>query len=413
VKLIPKEIEKYTVDLLRDLISIETVNPPGLEYAECANLLGKHLEQLGFHVELVSIPDDYLDKYYPYAPSHRGNPRHIVLARKGAGSPVLHFNGHYDVVPAGAGWKKDPFKSVIEEGRIYGRGSSDMKGGIAAVIGCLKHVADSKLKLGGTIEVAFVPDEESGGAGTRYLVDSKRTKPDYVIIAEPTHPPIGGITIGHKGMVRGVVKVLGKQVHGSKPWQGENAFVKASLLISEFLKEYQPLLNSRATEHPVEFVEGKHPTINLGGYAESLSRKDNIVPGEFTFSFDRRVIPEEDIDEVVKELERFFQSAAQRVGARHEVKVLSAVPASVTALDSKIVSVTSKCVKARLNVDPVATIDPGRNDAVFYKKIGVEVVNYGPGTDTNHAPDEYTTIAELTSAVETYTDIIKELLATP
>lgn len=412
--MIPKDTEKYMVDVLRDLIGIQTVNPPGLEYVKCAEFLRKHLEQLGFHVELVPIPEDYLDKYYPYAPSHRGHPRLIVLGRKGSGSPVLHFNGHYDVVPAGAGWTKEPFNAVVEEGRMYGRGSTDMKGGIAAVIGTLKLIADSKMKLGGTIEVAFVPDEESGGAGTRYLVESGRTKPDYVIIAEPTHPPIEGVTIGHKGIVRGTVKVLGKQVHGSAPWLGENAFVKAAMLVSEFMKEYQPLLDSRVTKHPTEDPKGKHPTINLGGYAESLSRKDNILSGEFTFSFDRRVIPEEDVDEVAKELQKYFQTAAQRVGARHEVKVLSAVPASVTPLDSKIVAVASKCIKARLNVDAVATISVGRNDAVFYKKIGVEVINLGPGAEpTAHTPDEYTTIAELNSSVEIYTDIIRELLAKP
>jgi succinyl-diaminopimelate desuccinylase len=410
--MIPQDIKEYTLNLLRNLISIQTINPPGLEYEKCSKYLRKNLEEFGFTVELVPIPEDYLDKYYPYAPSHRGNPRYVVLGRKGSGSPILHFNGHYDVVPAGAGWRRDPFEPVVEDGRIYGRGSTDMKGGIAAVIGCLKHITDSNLKHRGTLEVAFVPDEESGGAGTRYLIDSGRTKPDYVIIAEPTHPPAEGITIGHKGMVRGIVRVFGKQVHGSTPWKGENAFVKASQLVSEFTKEYQPLLNSRETAHPTEDSEGKHPTINLGGYAESLSKKDNILSGEFTFSIDRRVIPEEEVEEVAKELQNYFQTAAQRLGARHEVRILSAVPASVTSLDSRIVTVASKCIKSRLGLNAVPTISLGRNDAVFYKKIGVDVINYGPGEEhTAHSPDEYTTTAELTNCVEIYTDIIKELLA--
>lgn len=409
--MIPKEVENYTVDLLRELISMQTINPPGLEYVKCAELLKRHLEKLGFHVELVAIPDDYLDKYYPYAPSHRGNPRQIVLGRKGSGKPVLHFNGHYDVVPAGVGWKKEPFRPIVEEGRVYGRGSTDMKGGIAAVIGSLKHVVDSGLRLEGTVEVAFVPDEESGGAGTRYLIESGRTKPDYVIIAEPTHPPVEGMGIGHKGIVRGLVKVLGKQVHGSTPWRGENAFVKASQLVSEFMKEYQPLLDSKSTKHPTEDPEGKHPTINLGGYAESLSKKDNIISGEFTFSIDRRVIPEEDVDEVTKELVKYFQKAAERVKARYEMKILSVVPASVTSLDSEIARTVGKCIKSRFKTDPVAIISPGRNDAVFYKKIGIDVINYGPGMEAvAHTPDEYTTISELTNAVEIYTDIMKELL---
>lgn len=410
--MIPKEVEKYTVDTLRNLVSIQTINPPGDGYAKCAEFLKQQLEEVGFHVDLIPVPDEFLDKYYPYAPIHRGNPRHIVLGRRGSGSPVLQFNGHYDVVPVGTGWKKDPFEPRIEEGRMYGRGTTDMKGGIAATIGSFKHILDDKLKLDGTLEAAFVPDEESGGVGTRYLVETGRTKPDYVVIAEPTHPPIQRMKIGHKGIVRGVVRVFGKQVHGSAPWRGENAFVKASILVSEFMKEYQPLLDARATKQPTEDPEGKHPTINLGGYAESLSKKDNIISGEFVFSFDRRVIPEEDVNEVVKELQTTFQTVAQRVGARLEVKVLSAVPASVTSQDSRIATVTRKCIKSVLHTDAVASISVGRNDAVFYKMIGVDAINYGPGEEgTAHMPDEYTTIAELSIAVEVYTEIIKEFLA--
>jgi acetylornithine deacetylase/succinyl-diaminopimelate desuccinylase-like protein len=102
------------------------------------------------------------------------------------------------------------------------------------------------------------------------------------------------------------------------------------------------------------------------------------------------------------------------VGARHEVKILSSVPASVISLDSKVALAVSKCIKSKLKTDPVATISAGRNDAIFYKKMGVDAINYGPGVEaTAHIPDEYTTIAELINAVEIYTDLIKELVAKP
>ena len=407
---IPEHIREYVVKLLKDIVSIPTVNPPGEHYEECARLLEKELRSLGFETQLIRIPEDYLDRYYPYAPAHHGHPRYIVLARLGSERPILHFNGHYDVVPPGTGWRYDPFKPVEEEGRIYGRGTTDMKGGIAATIAAFRMLIEEGFRPRGTLEAAFVPDEEAGGAGTRYLVEKGYAKPDHVVIGEPTTS--SSITIGHKGLVRGVVRVLGKQVHGSVPWMGENAFLKAAAMVVEFMKSYEPLLRSRRTSAPVKYPEGVYPTINLGGLAESTSRKDNIVPGEFVFSFDRRVIPEEDLDAVIEELKRHLDDAAKKVGARYEVKVLSAVPPSLTPMDSEIVMVAKGCVEERLGIEPSIHMTLGRNDAVFYVRMaGSRAINYGPGVEgTAHTPNEYTTVEELVRVVEVYGCVIRRIL---
>jgi succinyl-diaminopimelate desuccinylase len=134
--------ESYVVGLLSRLISVPTVNPPGENYGEMAELLRGELEALGLRVEVHRVPDEVVERYYPWA---RGHPRYIVLARlSGDGEgPVLHFNGHYDVVPPGQGWSMDPFRPVVRDGRVYGRGASDMKGGIASIVAAVRALVDS------------------------------------------------------------------------------------------------------------------------------------------------------------------------------------------------------------------------------------------------------------------------------
>ncbi|MEM0015188.1 MAG: M20 family metallopeptidase [Zestosphaera sp.] len=405
-----EEYVGYTLEILKKLISIPTVNPPGQDYKRCAEYLGGVLEELGLEVELIEVPEDFMEKYYPYTSLSKGYPRYIVYGRaKRKGRRIIHFNGHYDVVPPGSGWSRDPFTPHIEGDKLFGRGSTDMKGGIAASIAAIRAALEKGLDVG--LEAAYVPDEEAGGTGTRYFTYKNVSKPDYVIIAEPSTS--SRINIGHKGLVRGVVRVFGKQVHGSVPWKGENAFIRAAKLASEFMDRYAEVLSSRVTKAPVMEPEARHPTINLGGYAESTSRKDNIVPGEFTFSFDRRTIPEEDVEQVAKELVEIFTGIAGRQGVRAEVKILSSVPASLTPLDSSLVRASSECVEKVLGSAPTILMSYGRDDGVFYRSVGIDTITYGPGVEeTAHMPDEYTSIEDLKKTIIVYDCMIESLSKT-
>ncbi len=172
-------VEQEMVGFLRGLVNIPTENPPGREYERCADYLGGWLERLGYHVEYPTIPPDQLDTLAPHG---MGLPRVSVLAvRPGSRPrPVLHYNGHYDVVPAGNGWTVDPFGGEIRDGRIYGRGVSDMKGGIAAAIYAVEALRRAGFTLTGTVEHSLVPDEESTGnrnAGTGFLVEQGYISP--------------------------------------------------------------------------------------------------------------------------------------------------------------------------------------------------------------------------------------------
>ncbi len=398
---------EFALEVLRRLISIPTINPPGQNYKKCAEYLGGVLEELGLEVDLVEIPEEFMELYYPYFPLNKGYPRYIVYGKtKKKGRKIVHFNGHYDVVPPGSGWTRDPFTPYVEGDKLFGRGSTDMKGGIAASIAAIRAILEKDLDVG--IEAVYVPDEEAGGTGTRYFVHKKVSKPDYVIIAEPSTS--SKIIIGHKGLVRGIVRVFGKQAHGSSPWKGVNAFVNASKLVSEFVEKYAEVLKSRITKAPVMEPEARHPTINLGGYAESISRKDNIVPGEFVFSFDRRTIPEEDVEHVTRELVEIFTSIAERQGVNAEVKILSSVPASLAMQESSLVKVSVSCVEKALGSTPTILMSSGRNDSVFYRLMGIDTITYGPGVEeTAHGPDEYTSIEDLRKTIIVYNCIIENL----
>jgi len=175
-----EEMVDFTVAMLR----IPTVNPPGDAYEDCARLIGARLGECDFTVD------------YPVAdtrPEHTAtHPRmNVVGLRRGrTDRPLVHLNGHFDVVPAGAGWTMDPFGGVVKDGRIYGRGSSDMKAGITAAIYAAEAIRRAGIPLVGSVEISGTVDEESGGfAGMAYLAQQGRLsadRTDAVIITEPT-----------------------------------------------------------------------------------------------------------------------------------------------------------------------------------------------------------------------------------
>src|SRR5712691_2174151 len=207
-----ESLTNHAVSFLQGLIRIPTVNPPGYAYPECARFIGDHLAALGYSLEYVECSPTEVAELAPYG---EGQPRTNIVGRLAGTdvSPVLHFNGHMDVVPAGSGWSSDPFGGELRDGRIYGRGASDMKGGIAAQIYAVEAIRRAGLQLQGTIEQSAVVDEESTGnhnAGMGLLVERgiiSRKRTDYVVITEPLN--VDNICLGHRGAIWGEITTLG------------------------------------------------------------------------------------------------------------------------------------------------------------------------------------------------------------
>nr|WP_240938842.1 M20 family metallopeptidase [Metallosphaera hakonensis] len=376
------------VKMLEELVQIETVNPPGERYLEFISVAKDFFSDLAFQTQIVNIPQDFMDRNYIYSPLHKGNERAIAVMRNGS-EPKLHFNFHYDVVPPGDGWVTDPFKLKVIDDRAYGRGTSDMKGALVSLYGALSNFNDLP------IEIALVPDEESGGIGTRYLTEEFRARPERVIMGEPSFP---NVYVGHFGIIRGMVKVFGKQVHASKAREGRNAFLEASRFALEIWKRYS---NRRIELNPS--FEGE-PTVNLGGYVVG-STSDGVVPGSFGFSFYRSVSP---INDQGPEFDRkILEDIARELGIEYEFEVKSYVPGSMTNTNSETLRRLESCVKLKINWEPRKVVTNIRYDGVFYR--GADVVNFGPGEpDQAHVPNESVSLRNVEKVAEVYECVMRE-----
>src|SRR5712691_4114356 len=254
-------LSEEVVDFTSELVRLPTVNPPGEGYEECARVIGDRLQRGGLVVE--------------YLPAE-GRPEHttrhprlnVVGTRPGRGKGhVVHFNGHFDVVPAGEGWTVDPFGGEVRDGKIWGRGTGDMKAGLAAAVYAVEALRRADVQTAGTLEVSGTVDEESGGfAGVAYLAESGRIargRTDYVIIPEPLN--VDRICIGHRGAYWFEVTARGRIGHGSMPFLGVNAIDGMGRLLQSVREILVPALASRRTAVPVVPPGARHATINVNG----------------------------------------------------------------------------------------------------------------------------------------------------
>ncbi len=390
-------MESEVVSLLSKLVSMPTVNPPGVGYVEFVEFAERYFKSLGLDTEVLEVPKRDVAERCPECADY---PRLILLAR--LGEPRVHFNGHYDVVPPGPleSWKvTKPFEPVYRDGRLYGRGAVDMKGGLAAIMIAAKRGLKN-------FEVSLVPDEEIGGeTGAGYLVKSGRVKAPWVVIAEGSGED--NIWIGHRGLVWFLVEVFGRQAHGSTPWRGLNAFEGAAY-VAYRLREYVEIVSRRVSKYEYDDPRGASPTVTIGGEVRG-SVKTNVVPGYFAFSVDRRVIPEEDLERVREEFVEFVKKVASEVPHRVEVKVTNVSEAALVEPGHPLVESLSRAVEKTLGRSPRRTVCVGGLDARFFTRVGIPAVTYGPGPiEVAHAPDEYVEVRQVVNVARAYLELVRQ-----
>jgi len=291
-------------DLTAELIRFPTINPPGEAYTPCAEFLGGILKKRGFGIEYVrgeGTPGDN-DRY----------PRTNVVARFDgrAPGPTVHFNSHIDVVEPGVGWSVDPFAGVIKEGRVYGRGACDMKGGLAASIIAVDAFMEVNPDFPGAIEISGTVDEESGGfGGVAYLASKgyfSKPRVDHVIIPEPLNKD--RICLGHRGVWWAEIETKGEIAHGSMPFLGDCAVRHMGAVLDAFERDLFPALDRKQTTMPVVPPGARRSTLNLnsihGGQTDDYrpGLPSPNVPDWCRLTIDRRFLLEEKLDEVKSEV---------------------------------------------------------------------------------------------------------------
>jgi succinyl-diaminopimelate desuccinylase len=408
-------IDAEMIEFLRHLTRIPTENPPGREYATCAAFLGAWLERLGYQVEHVAVPADHLCQL---APRGEGLPRINVLARLPGATPrpLLHFNGHYDVVPAGHGWSLDPYGGEIRDGRIFGRGVCDMKGGIAAQVYAIEALRRAGIALRGTIEHSFVADEESTGnrnAGMGFLVEQgylNAARTDHVVISEPLD--VDNICLGHRGAIQGAFELLGRQAHGAMPERGVNAIEMTARAIAAIERELKPLLRERRARVRVIPESAAGSSISFGTISGGTST--NTVAARCRITFDRRLVESETVAGARAELLAIFERlAAADPDFQYRYDEHYATDPIWVGEETRVGAAFANGVRAVLGHEPGLVCSPGTDDQRFVvRDAGIaECIVYGPGEIRQaHVVDESLALADLRAAAEVMALATLELL---
>ena len=386
--------------LLSDLIQIQSVNPPGGE-TEVARYLKRLFDE-------CRIPNEIIEP----SPG-RGN----FLAYLGEGEKSLLYLSHTDVVPVSEGWSFDPFAGEIKDGFVHGRGALDCKGLVAAEAYAVLNLARSG-KLGGRLIFAATAGEETGGVvGVKYLVENCKDKimADFVINEGGWNPMrIGGKTChfvqaGEKGIIRPKLKARGVSSHGSVPMFGDNAVVKMADVVKG-LAEYQPQMvlipEVKQLIQAVAKLEGLGNEINnnnadqviqqlgdrvLAGYLTAITRmtvspnvihggaKVNIVPDSCEAEVDIRVLPGQDKEYVVKELEKVF-SSIEIEKTRYDAPTFSST-------DNEFYRLVLNTMKEYIDDDIVLPcVSSGGTDSRHLRPIGIPC--YGIGMMARNLDDK-------------------------
>ena len=391
------------IDFAARLIRIPTVNPPGEEYEACANAIGDQLRAHGQDVQLlpaIGCKD--------HTPQH---PRiNVIGSQAGAANgPAIHLNGHFDVVPTGSGWTRDPFSGEVFDGKLYGRGACDMKAGIAAAVFAVEAIRRAGIAHTAPLEISGTVDEESGGfAGVGWLADNgllSRARTKVVIIPEPFG--VDRVCIGHRGVYWFEVIAEGRIAHGSMPYLGINAIEGMSHLLDLVRDELGPALFERVTAMPVVPDGSRHATININGI-DGGQPVDGVpspcVADRCRVVFDRRFLMEEGLERTRAEIAALVASAQSRMPeVKFSIEDRLIFQPTRTPEDAPVIGALTDAIERVIGRPAALVASPGTYDQKHVARIaGVpHCVAYGPGQlDLAHQPDEYCSVADIIAATK-------------
>jgi len=370
--------EPAMLDLTKRLIAIPSENPPGNRYDECICALIKELNRLGF--------------------DHVRSEGACVLASAGTGPPTLYFSGHYDVVPA---QNRDQFQPRVEGANLFGRGSSDMKSGLAAMIHAAAAARDEGLLSTGRIGIVLVPDEETAGPrGSRDLDTRGLLGRDGVGMLTP-EPTGGVIWNANRGAISLRATMRGKAAHVGRQFEGVNAFERSLPAIAR-LADIKKDVELRETQQNIAPAAARRSILLLGGRVEA-GTNFNVTPEFCSFTIDRRLNPEENLEEEKRRLRDALEG--------FEIEALQEEPAAATSAGDQLGVILSRHTASVTGKEPSFEMCPGLLETRFYAARSIPAFAYGPGLLTvSHGPNEFVPIYNISQCALIYALTAAEML---
>ncbi len=373
-----------TLELTKALVARPSVTP---DDAGCQELLISRLETAGFEIERMRF----------------GNVDNFWALHRGGEGPVVCFAGHTDVVPPGprGKWSSDPFEPAIRDGLLYGRGSADMKSGVAAMTTAALEFVGTRPKYPGAIGFVITSDEEGPSVdGTRRVVDALRERGqrvDYCVVGEPSSQETFGDTvrIGRRGSLSGRLSVQGIQGHVAYPDRALNP-------IHAVVPAFAELVAHRWDEGNAHFPPTSFQVSNI----QSGTGASNVIPGELTAQFNVRWAPVQTLDGLKSAVGETFD----RHGLRHAIDWLEAsLPYYTTP--GVLTSLVAAAVRDVAGRTPELSTGGGTSDGRFFGSLGAEVVEFGLLNRTIHQVDECCAIEDIDRLNLVFTGILSRLFA--
>lgn len=364
-------------DLLRSLIQIKSVNPPGNEN-QIANFIKKFLLKNNIHSDLVPLEEG----------------RSSVIAKiEGKDERNITFCGHLDTVRVKEeDWTKPAFQGLIENGKMYGRGTSDMKGGVATILYTAALLKRRGIVPKKTVQLALTADEEWGYRGAKNLVDGGYfDRTDFLIITEPSNLQV---STGEKGELWIKAKFYGKSAHGSTPEVGVNTIIPGSEFVVNVTGRYEKIFEANP-------FWGK-TSMNIGQFHGGV--QVNIVPNYSEIQLDFRVISEEDKEKAMELVRKAGEEIAKKYKVRFEEEIFNYHPSIFTSPDNPYVEKFLQAAGAREVIITRYCTD----GATIIPKKKMPFIIFGPGDIAQaHQNDEYIELESLYRAVDTFVEFLK------
>jgi succinyl-diaminopimelate desuccinylase len=363
------------VRLTRELVAFDTENPPGRGYEECGARLERALLEVGL------VPE-------------RIGPGPCLSATWGTGDRALYLHGHYDVVPA---QDRAQFSPRVEDGRIWGRGTADMKGGLAAMLYALVAVREAGVPIDGRVVLNLVPDEETGGpGGSAWLAPNGRLLQPGQAVGMLTAEPTGGVVWNaSRGAVSLRVTVRGREAHVGLMHTGDNAFERM-VSVAARMSAFREALPA--------------PGVLLLGGAASSGSNFNVVPARASFTIDRRPNPDEDVAAERARLEALFDELRAE-GHEIEVETLQQADSGACPPDTPLGRALSGSIERIEGEAPAFELCPGVLETRWYAREGLPAYAYGPGVlEVAHGPDEHLDVDSMVRCASVYAATIADVL---